>query len=93
MNGPHELICWIILVSSSITGMVAIAGMLSPKFKDSLFQCFSLAAVAFGGFIITLQIYVHGFVQVSGIAFESAAFAVYSIATFLKYARSPNGTA
>jgi len=93
MNGPHEIICWIILASSTITGLAAIAGMLSPKFKDSFLQCVSLAGIAFGGFVITLQIYVHGVVQVSGVAFESLAFAVYSIATVLKYARAENGTA
>jgi hypothetical protein len=92
MNGPYELVCWIILGSSVITSIVAIAGMISPKFKDSFLQCCSLAAIAFGGFVITLQIYVHGVVQVSGVAFESMAFAVYSIATAMKYARVKNGT-
>jgi hypothetical protein len=89
----HEIVCWIILASSTITGLVAVAGMLSPKFKDSFLQCISLAGIAFGGFVITLQIYIHGMVQVSGIALESIAFALYSIATFLKYAKADNGTA
>jgi len=72
--------------------LCAIAGMLSPRFKDSFLQCCALAGVAFGGFVITLQIYVHGVVQVSGIAFESVAFAAYSIATVMKHARKEYGT-
>lgn len=83
----HETICWLILASSVITGSVAVAGMLSPKFEDSFLQCCALAGIAFGGFIVTLQIYVHGVVQVSGVALESAAIAVYSAVTFWKYAR------
>jgi hypothetical protein len=87
----HELVCWIILSSSVVTSLVAVAGMLSDKFKDSLLQCCSLAAIALGGFVITLQIYVHGVVQVSGIAFESVAFAAYSLATAMKYSKAQNG--
>lgn len=83
----HETICWIILASSAITGIVAVAGMLSPKFEDSFLQCCALAGIAFGGFVVTLQIYVHGVVQVSGIALESAAIALYSAVTFFKYTR------
>jgi hypothetical protein len=61
--------------------------MLSPRFEDSFLQCCALAGVAFGGFIIALQINVHGVVQVSGIAFESVAFALYALATVLKFSR------
>jgi hypothetical protein len=92
MNGPYETVCWIILASSLVTMLCAIAGMLSPKFKDNFLQCVSLAVVAFGGFVITLQIYVHGVVQVSGIALESVGVAVYSLATFWKYAKAEYGT-
>lgn len=79
--------CWVILFSSVIVGLVAIAGMMSPKFEDTFMQCLSLSAVSLAGFIITLQIYVHGIIQVSGIAFESLAVAMYAVASFVKYAR------
>jgi hypothetical protein len=92
MSGPYETVCWIILVSSCITMFCAVAGMLSPRFKDSLFQCLGLAMVALGGFVITLQIYAHGVVQASGIAFESVGISLYSLATFWKYARKEYGT-
>ena len=93
MNTPHELVCWIILISSVITGTVAVAGMLSPSFKDSFLQCCALAGIAFGGFVIALQIGIHGVAQISGLAFESAAFAFYSIVCALKHARGQHGAA
>jgi hypothetical protein len=83
-----EIVCWIILASSCITACVAVAGMLSPKFKDTLPQCITMAGIAFGGFMVTLQIYVHGMVQVSGIALLSTAMAAYSLVTLVKYART-----
>jgi hypothetical protein len=86
----HEVVCWIILASSSITALIAVAGLLSPKFHDTLLQCLGLCAVAFGGFIITLQIYAHGVAQISGIALESVGIALYSLATFVKYYRHEN---
>jgi hypothetical protein len=81
-------VCWIILVSSCITAGVAVAGILSPKFKDTLPQCITMAGIAFGGFMVTLQIYVHGIVQVSGIALLSSAMAAYALVTLIKYMRA-----
>jgi hypothetical protein len=86
-----NIMCWIILASSVVVGFVAVAGMLSDKFKDTFLQCLSLSAVSLGGFIITLQIYVHGIVQISGIAFQSLAVAMYAVTSFVKYARKQHG--
>lgn len=83
--------CWVILASSSLTSVMAVIGLLSQRFKDTTLQCFSLCLVAFGGFIVTLQIYVHGIAQISGIALEALSIALYSFATFLKYARLKHG--
>lgn len=81
-------VCWIILVSSCITAVVAVAGILSPKFKDTLPQCITMAGIAFGGFMVTLQIYIHGIVQVTGIALLSSAMAAYALVTLIKYMRT-----
>jgi hypothetical protein len=40
-----------------------------------------------GGFMVTLQIYVHGIVQVTGIALLSSAMAAYALVTLIKYMR------
>jgi hypothetical protein len=87
-----DFFCWIILASSSLTSAMAVIGLISNRFKDTMFQCFSLCMVAFGGFVVTLQIYIHGMAQISGIALEALSIAIYSFATFMKYARVKNGT-
>lgn len=87
-----DFFCWIILGASAGTSVLALIGILSPKFKDTFFQCFSLCMVAFAGFVVTLQIYIHGIAQISGIAFEALAIFIYSFATALKYWRVKNGT-
>ncbi len=85
--------CWIILASSAGTSILALIGLISPRFKDTVFQCFSMCLVALGGFIVTLQIYIHGVAQISGLALESLAIMLYSLATFLKYAKAEYETA
>lgn len=87
-----DFFCWIILAASSGTSILAVMGILSPKFKDTFFQCASLCLVAFGGFVVTLQIYIHGIAQISGLALEALAIFLYSLATALKYWRVKNGT-
>jgi hypothetical protein len=87
-----DFFCWIILASSSLTSVMAVAGLISPRFKDTFFQCLSLCLVAFGGFVVTLQIYIHGMAQISGIALEALSIALYSFATFIKYSRVKHGT-
>jgi hypothetical protein len=87
-----DFFCWVILASSSLTSVMAVIGLLSPRFKDTFLQCFSLCLVAFGGFVVTLQIYIHGMAQISGIALEALSIALYSFATFIKYARVKHGT-
>jgi len=87
-----DFFCWIILASSGLTSAMAIIGLISDRFKDTMFQCFSLCLVAFGGFVVTLQIYIFGIAQISGLALEALSIALYSFATFMKYARVKNGT-
>jgi hypothetical protein len=70
---------------------MAVAGLLSPRFKDTFLQCFSLCLVAFSGFVVTLQIYIHGIAQISGIALATLSIALYSFATFMKYVRGNHG--
>jgi hypothetical protein len=71
---------------------MALIGLVSERFKDTIFQCFSLCLVAFSGFVVTLQISIHGMAQISGIALEAMSIALYSFATFIKYARVKHGT-
>jgi hypothetical protein len=87
-----EFFCWVILASSSLTSVMAVVGLISPRFKDTFFQCFTLCLVAFSGFVVTLQIYITGIAQISGIALEALSIGLYSLATFLKYARVKHGT-
>jgi len=92
MMSDINFFCWVILASSAGTSILALIGLISPKFKDTTLQCFSMCLVAFGGFIVTLQIYAHGVAQISGIALEAFAIALYSLATFVKYARPYGNT-
>ena len=87
-----DFFCWVILASSSLTSVMAVAGLISNRFKDTMLQCFSLCMVAFGGFVVTLQIYIHGMAQISGIALEAFSIMLYSFATVMKYWRLENGT-
>lgn len=82
-----DFFCWVILGASAGTSILALIGILSPRFKDTFWQCFTLCLVAFAGFVVTLQIYIHGIAQISGIAFEALSIFLYSLATFAKYAR------
>jgi hypothetical protein len=87
-----DFFCWVILASSSLTSIMAVAGLISPRFKDTFFQCLTLCMVAFGGFVVTLQIYITGIAQISGLALEVLSIGLYSFATFLKYARGKHET-
>lgn len=76
--------CWTILVSAAITTSVAIFGLVSKHYHETLPENFALCVVALAGAIVVLQIHARGTAQASGIALLSAAFALYAVARLVK---------
>lgn len=72
--------CWVILVSSLITSGLALTGLLSKSYHETLAENITLACVALAGVVVALQIYSFTMARVSGIAFLAASVAMYAMA-------------
>lgn len=76
--------CWVILVSALITTVLAVWGLLSPTYHETLPENVALCVVAGAGVVVVLQIHALGAAQWSGLAMLSASVALYAVAKVLK---------
>lgn len=76
--------CWVILLSAGLTAVVAVLGLVSDSYRETLLENMALCAVALAGAVVVLQIKTFGTAQGSGVAFLSAAVAAYAVAKLLK---------
>jgi hypothetical protein len=79
-----ELQCWLVLAASVITGSSAVLALIADRYEESLLENLALVAVAFSGFIVTMQIFVHAFAQMSGITLLACSTACYAVTRVLK---------
>lgn len=76
--------CWVILVASCITAVVAVIGLVADSYHDTFLECVALCCVALAGFVVAMQIRTFGYAQGSGLAFLAASVAVFAVANFFK---------
>lgn len=83
---PHlaSAYCWVILISAVVTALVAVWGLVSPHYRDTLLENVALCVVVVACTVVVLQIHVTGSAQRSGMAFMAASFAFYALAKALK---------
>lgn len=74
-----DLQCWLVLFASIITSASAITALVADRYNESLHENLALTMVAMSGFIVALQILVHGFAQMSGMTYLSISVACYAI--------------
>lgn len=74
-----DLQCWLVLGASVITSLSAVLGLVAERYQESLHENIALVCVALAGFVVALQIGVHGFAQMSGITFLAVATAAYAV--------------
>lgn len=84
MTAPVELQCWLVLAASIITSCSAVLALIADKYEESLLENLALTSCALAGFIVTLQIFIHGYAQMSGITFISCSTASYAVTRVLK---------
>lgn len=73
-----DLQCWLVLGASVITSACAVAALVADRYRESLHENIALVAVAMSGFVVALQIWVHGFAHMSGMAFMACSVAAYA---------------
>lgn len=76
--------CWVILVSAALTGALAVWGLVSASYHETLIENVALCLVAVACCVVVLQIHTHGAAQGSGFALLSGAVALYALAKALK---------
>jgi ABC-type glycerol-3-phosphate transport system permease component len=74
-----DLQCWLVLFASSITAASAVLGLVAVRYEESLHENIALVCVALAGFLVTLQIWVHGIAQMTGITFLVCSMAGYAL--------------
>lgn len=79
-----DLQCWLVLGASVITSLSALLGLVAERYEESLHENIALVAVALSGFIVALQIWVHGFAHMSGITAMACAVALYAASRAFK---------
>lgn len=84
MTAPVELQCWLVLAASIVTGSSAVLALIADRYEETLLENLALVSTAFSGFIVTLQIFVHGYAQMSGITLLSCSTACYAVSRVLK---------
>jgi hypothetical protein len=78
MSPTIELQCWLVLASSVITSASAVLALVADRYQESLPENIALVSVALAGFIVTLQIFVTGYAQMSGFTFMASSVALYA---------------
>lgn len=73
-----DLQCWLVLAASVITSASALLGLVAERYEESLHENIALVAVALAGFIVALQIGVHGVAHMSGLTFMACSVALYA---------------
>lgn len=73
-----DLQCWLVLGASVITSLSALLGLVAERYEESLHENIALVCVALAGFVVALQIWVHGFAHMSGMAFMACSVALYA---------------
>ena len=76
--------CWVILVSAVVTAAVAVWGLVSSHYRETLLENVALCVVAVACAVVVLQIHDAGFAQRSGMAFLAAAVAFYALSKAAK---------
>ena len=84
MSDVVSMWCWIIFGSSIATASMAVAGLVAKLYQETLLENIGMVMIALSGFITALQILVHGFAQLSGLAFQAFSMAFYSTALTVK---------
>ena len=79
-----EGLCWVVLASSIIMMVAAVAGLVSDRDHESMHENLALTAVAMAGLVAALQIYTDGAIHHSGTASIAASSAAYSISRVYK---------
>jgi hypothetical protein len=74
-----DLQCWLVLAASVVIAASALLALIADRYQESLHENIALVAVALAGFIVALQIGVHGIAQMSGITFLAVAMAAYAV--------------
>ncbi len=70
--------CWLVLGASVITSASALLGLIADRYHESLHENIALVFVALAGFVVALQIWVHGYAHMSGLTFLSISTAIYA---------------
>lgn len=91
MSDVVSLWCWIILGSSIATASMAVLGLVARLYQETFLENVGMIMIALSGFITTMQILVHGFAQLSGLAFQAFSVAFYSTALTVKNWRTIRG--
>ena len=79
-----EGLCWVVLGSSIVMMVAAVAGLVSDRYHESMHENLALTAVAMAGLVAALQIYTDGAIHHSGTASIAASSAAYSISRVYK---------
>ena len=77
--------CWLILLGAVAASGSCLLLMLSPAYRDTLLERMALAAVALSGYLVTLQILVHGFAHGSGVAWLSLSCGGLAVVLAVKH--------
>jgi len=81
--------CWVILFSSVVTMLAAVAALISPRYHDTIPENIALSMVAMAGFTVTLQIGTLGYATGEGLAFMAMSIAVFAVIVVHKQWRPP----
>ena len=73
-----DLQCWLVLAASVVTSCAALLGLVADKYEESMHENIALASVALAGFVVAMQIGVHGFAHMSGLTFMAIAVSLYA---------------
>ena len=79
-----DLQCWLVLAASTVTSLSAVLALVADRYQESLHENIALVAVALAGFIVTLQIWVHGYAHMSGMTFMACSVALYAASRAFK---------
>jgi hypothetical protein len=73
-----DLQCWLVLAASTVTSLSAVLGLVADRYEEGLPENIALVCVAMSGFIVTLQIWAHGYAHMSGMTFMACSVALYA---------------
>lgn len=79
-----DLFCWVVLISALVTSFVALVGLISSHYNETLLENLALVGISFSGVVIALQIGAKGMTMMSGVASMMAFVALYSVAILLR---------